>query len=61
MVFGWWKKLCASTGISFLLDSICEVEEYQVQLSGVTVLELVINPNIGGGIASASLKNLRLS
>ena len=42
-------------------DSIREVEEYQVELSGVTVLELVINPNIGGGVARASLKNLRLS
>src|SRR5207302_8550170 len=42
-------------------ESIREVEEYQVELSGVTVLELVINPNIGGGTARASLKNLRLS
>ncbi len=41
--------------------SIREVEEYQVELSSVTVLELVINPNIGGGVARASLKNLRLS
>jgi len=42
-------------------QSIREVEEYQVELSGVTVLELVINPNIGGGVSRASLKNLRLS
>src|SRR5437016_2624316 len=28
-------------------DSIREVEKYQVELAGVTVLELVINPNIG--------------
>jgi ribosomal protein S25 len=42
-------------------ESIREVEEYQVQLSNVTVLELVIKPNIGGGVARASLKNLRLS
>ncbi|PYV60038.1 MAG: hypothetical protein DMG97_09560 [Acidobacteria bacterium] len=42
-------------------DSIREVEKYQVELAGVTVLELVINPNIGGGTARASLKNLRLS
>jgi ribosomal protein S25 len=32
-----------------------------VELSNVTVLELVIKPNIGGGLARASLKNLRLS
>jgi hypothetical protein len=42
-------------------ESTREVEEYQVDLSGVTVLELVINPNIGGGLARASLKNLGLS
>jgi hypothetical protein len=42
-------------------ESIREVEEYQVDLSNVTVLELVIKPNIGGGLARASLKNLRLS
>jgi hypothetical protein len=38
-----------------------EMEEYQVELSSVTVLELVINPNIDGGVGRASLKNLRLS
>jgi len=42
-------------------DSVREVEEYQVELSAVTILELVINPNISGGVARASLKNLRLS
>jgi len=42
-------------------DSIREVEEYQVDLSNVTVLELLIKPNIGGGVTRASLKNLRLS
>ena len=41
--------------------AIREVEEYQVELSNVTVLELVIKPNISGGLAIASLKNLRLS
>jgi hypothetical protein len=42
-------------------ESIREVEEYQVELSSVTALELVINPHIGGGVARASLKNFRLS
>ena len=42
-------------------ESIREVEEYHVELSGVAVLELVINPNVGGGVARASLKNFRLS
>ena len=38
-----------------------EVEEYQVELSNVTVLELIITPNMSGGAARASLKSLRLS
>jgi hypothetical protein len=42
-------------------ESIREAEEYKVELSNVTVLELVIRPNISGGDARASLKNLRLS
>jgi hypothetical protein len=42
-------------------DTIREVEEYQVELSNVTVLELIIVPNTSGGTARASLKRLRLS
>src|ERR1700741_2935621 len=42
-------------------SSIREVEEYRVELSSVAVLELIIKPNISGGAARASLKNLRLS
>ena len=42
-------------------DTVREVEVYQVALSGVTVLELVIVPNNSGGAARASLKSLRLS
>jgi hypothetical protein len=38
-----------------------EVEEYQVDLSDVTALELVIVLNKSGGAARASLKKLRLS
>src|SRR5262252_6703849 len=41
--------------------SIREVEQYQVDLHHVNVLELVIKPDIAGGVARASLKNLRLS
>ena len=41
--------------------SIREVEQYQVNLHNVNVLELVIKPDITGGVARASLKNLRLS
>jgi hypothetical protein len=42
-------------------ESIREVEEYRVDLYNVTALELVITPDISGGAACASLKNLRLS
>ena len=42
-------------------QTIREVEEYQIELSNVTVLELIIVPNISGGAARASLKSLRLS
>jgi hypothetical protein len=38
-----------------------EAEEYQVELSDVTVLELTIVPDISDGTARASLKSLRLS
>ena len=38
-----------------------ECEEYHVQLSDVTVLELVIVPDISRGAACASLKSLRVS
>jgi hypothetical protein len=42
-------------------ETIREDEEYQVELSNVTVLELIIVPNMSSGAARASLKNLRLS
>jgi hypothetical protein len=42
-------------------NTIHEVEEYRVELSEVTVLELVILPDISRGSARASLKSLRLS
>ena len=38
-----------------------EIEEYRVELSDVTILELVIVPDISRGTARASLKRLRLS
>lgn len=42
-------------------NAIREFEEFQVALSDVTVLELVIVPDISRGKARASLKSLRLS
>jgi hypothetical protein len=38
-----------------------EAEEYRVELPNVTVLELIITPDIGGGTARASLTSLSLS
>ena len=42
-------------------NTVREVEDYRVDLSGVTVLELVTAPDISRGSAHASLKSLRLS
>ena len=42
-------------------ETIREVEEYHVELSDVTVLELIVVPDNNRGVARASLKNLRLS
>jgi hypothetical protein len=41
-------------------DTISEVEDYRVQLSNVTMLELTITPDISRGPARASLRSLRL-
>jgi len=41
--------------------TIRETEEYQVDLPGVTALELTIVPDISGGTARASVKSLRVS
>ncbi len=38
-----------------------EVEEYRVELSDVSVLELTITPDIAGGMARASLNSLAVS
>jgi hypothetical protein len=38
-----------------------EAEEYQVELSNVTILEMSLVPDISGGAARASLTTLRLS
>jgi hypothetical protein len=42
-------------------ETMREVEEYQLELSDVNVLELIIIPDISGGTARASVKSLRLS
>jgi hypothetical protein len=42
-------------------QTVRQSEEYQVELSSVAVLELIIVPNISGGPARASLKSWRLA
>jgi hypothetical protein len=42
-------------------ESFREVEDYAVELSPVTVLELIIVPDKSGGAARASLESLRLA
>jgi hypothetical protein len=42
-------------------DSVREVEDYAVELSSVTALELVIVPDKNGGAARASLASFRLA
>src|SRR6516165_3962178 len=44
-----------------LPGSVRETEDYAVELSDVTVLELIIVPDMNGGTARASLASLRLS
>jgi hypothetical protein len=64
MVCGWRtlvSRNCAPAMEFQPPNSIREVEEYRVELSDVTVLELAIVPDISRGSARASLKSLRLS
>jgi len=42
-------------------DATREVEDYEIDLHGVTALELTIVPDISGGRARASLAQLRLA
>jgi hypothetical protein len=42
-------------------ETVRELQEYQVELSDITVLELIITPDISGGMARASVNSLRVS
>ena len=42
-------------------NAVRETEDYAVEISGVRTLELAIVPDIKGGTARASLRNLRLA
>ena len=42
-------------------DNTREIEDYEVDLVGLTVRELSINPDISGGCARASIAEFRLA
>jgi hypothetical protein len=42
-------------------DNTREIEDYEVDLVGLTVLEVSISPDISGGSARASIAELRLA
>jgi len=42
-------------------NSMREIEDYRVDLSDVTVVELIIVPDISGGVTHASLNRMQLS
>ena len=41
-------------------NTIREIEEYQLGISDITVLELIITPEVSHGTARASIKSIRL-
>lgn len=42
-------------------QTVQELQAYEVELSDITVLELIITPDISGGMARASVKRRRVS
>jgi hypothetical protein len=42
-------------------QTVRELQVYEVELSDLTVLELIITPDVSGGMARASVKSLRVS
>jgi len=56
-----WQEIVRQQWNFSPTGTVNEIEDYDVDLSGVTVLELEIEPNKSGGEARASLKELRLA
>jgi len=42
-------------------QTVREVQAYEVELTDIIVLELIVTPDISGGMARALLKSLRVS
>jgi hypothetical protein len=55
------KRLFTSSAISLRHNRFAKLNSIRLIFNNVEVLELVIKPEIGGGMARASLKNPRLS
>jgi hypothetical protein len=58
---GTWQEIVRQQYNFSPPDSCCEVEDYVVDIDGLTLLELSIIPDISGGEACASLTRLRLA
>jgi hypothetical protein len=56
-----FEKLSVSSGILAHLKPSGKSKTYEVELSDLTVLELIITPDVSGGMARASVKSLRVS
>lgn len=56
-----WQEIVRQQWNFSPTGTVTEVEDYRVELSGVTTLELNIEPNKNGGEARASLEQLRLA
>lgn len=56
-----WKEIVRQQWNFSPTGTVKEVEDYRVDLPGVTILQLDIEPNKSGGEARASLEELRLA
>lgn len=56
-----WREIVRQQWHFSPRSTTCEMEDFNVNLAAVSVLELTITPDIGGGDAVASLVQLRLA
>jgi hypothetical protein len=56
-----WREIVRQQWNFSPLSTTCEMEDHHVDLPAVSMLELTIIPDIGGGDALASLAQLRLA
>jgi len=56
-----WQEIVRQQWNFSPTGTVKEIEDYHVELSGVTLLQLEIEPNKSGGEARASLEELRLA